>query len=907
MAEPLPELTTVAISPSITTYKLTYCSVILPSGLFVSNMISEVSSVQFDAEDGQGYRALQFNVPLNLSYADTGWKHWQFRISLIDGRQLYSHSKVHFNNTSNMAGSNGIATRGIEIDRRRNIIATESYNGVLGVADIIISYGNANDQVLRRPLIIAEGLDPGHITNPEEPEGANTFTDFIISVANSGSATLRNLISNNPSHYDIVYINWRNGTDWLQRNALVLEEVIRWVNANKQPDLTTGLLNQNVVLGSSMGGVIARMALGRMDRNGGVNAHQTRLYVSLDAPHQGANVPLGYQAAARHGARMYLNTGAAVVSTVETVQLILGGASPLQSLFLIDQPAVRQLLTRRMDIFYNQANTENQNFMNELRTQWAYPVNIRNIAISNGSECGIDQEFAAGSSLLYHYRSTKTRFIGDLIAMATGPFIGGSIGAFFGNVAPVIGLTLPGSNKFELTLDVKALANTGGNQVYYGNIKLTKKVLWLVSTSINIANKTYTAPTGLLPFDTYPGGFYTVGISNQLGSVSQDWMFNYDNSFFIQRRFSFIPTTSALDIGQGNTLLTNNDYLAKYIGGTPPLAPLNTPFNNFATAFNANPITLTGTNPAGQTIYQFTSNGDEPHEGLFIRSSNWLAEELNGNNNVRANCSFVCNSPAIQGPPSMCTSANYTIPGIAGTGATVSWSVSPTNLTTAPYTGTGNAFNVTRNGSATGTITLTATITSICSANPVVLNKTITIGGAGVSLLSSQGNCNGTVKTWSLSTTPASNGSNWQWTVDYLGTNSSIYIYNSNASSTYVDVTGGGTVKLTYTDLCGTTRTDGVTVYSNCRSGFGFAVTPNPTQDNVKVSSDNQTLTKNSSPNLIYAIKITDRFGIIRKSFEYKPGIGSVNISVSDLNSGLYLIAVFDGTNWSNQQLVVQK
>lgn len=267
----------------------------------------------------------------------------------------------------------------------------------------------------------------------------------------------------------------------------------------------------------------------------------------------------------------------------------------------------------------------------------------------------------------------------------------------------------------------------------------------------------------------------------------------------------------------------------------------------------------------------------------------------------------VGSNSTITGPPSICTSENYTIPGIAGTGATVSWSVSPTNLTTAPYTGTGDAFNVTRDGSATGTITLTATITSICSANPVVINRTITIGGAGVSLLSSQGNCNGTVKTWSLSTTPPSNGSNWQWTVDFLGTNSSIYIYNPNAPSTYVDVTGGGTVKLTYTDLCGTTRTDGVTVYSNCRSGFGFAITPNPAQDNVKVSSDNQTLAKSSTANLVYAIKITDRFGIIRKSFEYKPGIASVNISVSDLNSGLYLIAVFDGTNWSNQQLVVQK
>jgi hypothetical protein len=189
-----------------------------------------------------------------------------------------------------MAGSGGILARGV-IDRRRTITATEQFNGAFGVADIIISYRNANDLVLRRPLIVAEGFDPGHITSPEEPEGESNFDGFIRSVRTSGSAALRNLISgndvfdpNSPSEYDIVYINWRNGTDWLQRNALVLEEVIRWVNANKQP--LNGVMQPNVVLGSSMGGVIARMALGRMDRNGGFNAHQTSLYVSLDAPHQ---------------------------------------------------------------------------------------------------------------------------------------------------------------------------------------------------------------------------------------------------------------------------------------------------------------------------------------------------------------------------------------------------------------------------------------------------------------------------------------------------------------------------------------------------------------------------------------------------------------------------------------------
>ena len=426
-----------------------------------------------------------------------------------------------------MAGSNGVAARGV-IDRNRNIVAAELYNGVYGVAGIVISYRDVNDQVLRRPLIVAEGFDAGHILNPEEPEGQNTFADFIISVNNSGSPNLRTLISNDPSGYDIVYVNWHNGTNNLQANELILEQVIRWVNANKQP--LAGVRQPNVVLGSSMGGVIGRMALGRMDRGGGLNgaggfaAHETRLFASLDAPHQGANVPLGYQAMARHAAGMYLKLGPGIVGLVEIVQFIRGGVSPLQAGFLADRPASKQLLKYRLDFFYNQSNTVHQQFMQELRTTWAYPNptnnpnNVRCIAISNGSECAIDQEFAAGSSLLYHYRSTKTRFITDLMGMVAGA------GLTWAGVNPVytIPLIIPGSSKFELTLDIKALANGGGNQVYFGNIKLTKKVLWLVPVSINIANKSYNAPTGFLPLDTYPGGFFTLELANQPGSVSQD-------------------------------------------------------------------------------------------------------------------------------------------------------------------------------------------------------------------------------------------------------------------------------------------------------------------------------------------------------------------------------------------------
>ena len=127
---PYQEFNTMAISPSTINYNLTYCSVMLPSNLFLTNRSSEMSNIQFDAADGQGYRTIQYNTPVSLNYTDTGWKRWIFKITLTSGQQLFSHCKVHFSNTSNAAGSGGAAARGVA-DRRATITATEQFNGHL--------------------------------------------------------------------------------------------------------------------------------------------------------------------------------------------------------------------------------------------------------------------------------------------------------------------------------------------------------------------------------------------------------------------------------------------------------------------------------------------------------------------------------------------------------------------------------------------------------------------------------------------------------------------------------------------------------------------------------------------------------------------------------------------------------
>ncbi len=205
-------------------------------------------------------------------------------------------------------------------------------------------------------------------------------------------------MSGSTQQYDIIYVDWKNGVDYLQRNAYLLETIIQWVNANKQP--LNDVIQPNVVLGQSMGGVIARYALKDME-NTGLN-HNTRLYISDDAPHQGANVPEGYQHLARHARGLYIRAGVSTI-IVEIIQLIRGRFSPIAALSLADQPASKQMLIN----FVNGNNTIDNSVHNSWQTELkniGYPngftgTPFKKVAVSNGSECANTQAFSAGANL----------------------------------------------------------------------------------------------------------------------------------------------------------------------------------------------------------------------------------------------------------------------------------------------------------------------------------------------------------------------------------------------------------------------------------------------------------------------------------------------------------------------------
>lgn len=91
--------------------------------------------------------------------------------------------------------------------------------------------------------------------------------------------------------YDLVFVDYYT-MDFVQNNALMLEKVIDRLNTDKVNN-AVGVKEKNVIMGISLGGVLARYTLAKMTKNRGTQSTQTRLLLTMDSPHQGGNVPLG--------------------------------------------------------------------------------------------------------------------------------------------------------------------------------------------------------------------------------------------------------------------------------------------------------------------------------------------------------------------------------------------------------------------------------------------------------------------------------------------------------------------------------------------------------------------------------------------------------------------------------------
>jgi hypothetical protein len=261
-----------------------------------------------------------------------------------------------------------------------------------------ISYipGRTDQQLntcIRKPVIFVEGIDFGYKDHPTGCYGGKCGNMGLIDlmdgrVFNPYEAKFQNWyedwepIKKAPAliaelqkrGYDLYYLDFHNGADYMENNAMLLVELIKRINAVKCTS------EEIVVIGASMGGQIARYALSYMEKKN--MPHCTRTYLSFDSPHQGANIPLGlqYQLAYYKG-------------------LLPGITDKMDR--KINRAATRQLLVYHCGSG-SQAGPDGQrkDFMDALYGLGNYPSYCRNIALINGNVSAGDQGYNMGDKLL---------------------------------------------------------------------------------------------------------------------------------------------------------------------------------------------------------------------------------------------------------------------------------------------------------------------------------------------------------------------------------------------------------------------------------------------------------------------------------------------------------------------------
>ena len=418
--------TSTLISPLTSTKRGLETSYILNDDFYVNNTSIDIVSIQANFNDGNGLIALASNTPININYTTEGKKNITFIIELSNGDIITRHSSIIIEaSRKDIALANRMTSSEITSSIVPNLTAYSGATSHAGLAEYEVFLGA--DNVLDKPIFIIDGFDPSDSRNIA---GLYSLLDF------DNNGTTENLADKvrNDDDFDVVLINFptyfllSNGTlqslsnstdvngdtvidtldypgstlvdggaDFIERNAFSVVDIINLINSQK-----TGS-EENVIIGPSMGGLISRYALNYMEANS--LTHETRLWLSFDSPHLGANVPIGFQHLFNY-LGYGLDTWVGDFS-LEAVRPIVDG--------MLKSPAARQMLTDHFEphlengeiaefdssILLPVAHDYSVTFfsgINSLTTS-GFPETTRNVSLINGSGIGNPYQDKNGNDL----------------------------------------------------------------------------------------------------------------------------------------------------------------------------------------------------------------------------------------------------------------------------------------------------------------------------------------------------------------------------------------------------------------------------------------------------------------------------------------------------------------------------
>lgn len=224
------------------------------------------------------------------------------------------------------------------------------------------TYFHDNGTVLDRPFLFCEGIDFGQSGEAEVwGAGATQLGDFGWDAFWGCDQTNYPMMAMMPvlldslleRGYDLVLVDFADGTADIRANAAVLRKILALIRQYQVG------IEPAVVGGASMGGQIARWALCSMENDGQWPC--AAAYLSLDSPHNGANIPLGLQ------------------QLVQDLSQLSSAPSALAS--ALQSPAARQLLRYQLDGVPD-VRTQYQEELDAL----GWPQQSYNIGIANGGQ-----------------------------------------------------------------------------------------------------------------------------------------------------------------------------------------------------------------------------------------------------------------------------------------------------------------------------------------------------------------------------------------------------------------------------------------------------------------------------------------------------------------------------------------
>ena len=446
-------------------------------------------------------------------------------------------------------------------------------------------------------------------------------------------------------------------------------------------------------------------------------------------------------------------------------------------------------------------------------------------------------------------------------------------------------------------------------------LNIKKTFLWVLPITTTITDRTFDSPNNVLFQDDFPGGVSPFGgdLENDNGSANS--LFGgFGFNFMIEPNFNFISTVSALDIGSGNTTLTDAIYRDVYTAASPPSGALSSPFVNFTTSFSNN-------------------GNNEPHITFNRANGDWLAAEINPIVVPEIfDCSVSCEALEIEGSDYLCNQDTYYLDIDPGSISGVTWSVSNTNaLTIVSPNDISTVLQASSGVRATVTLTATITINPRCGGGTAVVSREIRVGKPQIPdfLNGPSEVLTGALVTYTAG--PSEGATAYKWRLphpflnvpqyDYYGSQWQVRNPGNFRIQQVFSGTGGinGLVQVAGTNPCGEGGSQMMNVTHSTNGQGGQTVAPpseddgttrtaaypNPASSNVIVSLRDDLSTEKQARTL-QSVTIYDRNRRAQNYSYISATATEINIDISSLRTDIYFIEVITDKGLEIKKLLVK-